>query len=128
MLKIPITSEPNQSVFFTITVNGRNLNIGLDLRYINETCWVMDIIDRDTEQAWLTNIPLFPAIDPSQNILGAYEYLQIGEAYIARIEETLEDGPTGDDLGAIWFLIWNDNLEYVDPKGLDTGDIPVWEG
>lgn len=127
MQRIPLTSEPNQTVFFTTTINGKNLSLTLDLKYINDTYWMMTVTNRITGATLLTNLPLVPAEPPYQNILSSFEYLQIGEAYIARTEETREDGPDDETLGVTWFLIWNDNLEWVDPRGLDIDDPPIWE-
>lgn len=127
MFRVPVNSNPNQSLFFTAEINRKNMNIELRLRYINDTYWVMDILNRDTREFYLTNIPLVPAEDPAQNILEAYDSMWIGNAYIVPTDNITVDGPTGDDLGTSWALVWDNNYDVPDPTGKNTEVILVWE-
>lgn len=126
MYKVPVTSAPNQTIFFTITINGVNLSLELFLRFIDETYWIMDISNHETGQIYLTSIPLVTADDPAQNLLTPYDYLGIGTAYIVATDNISDDGPTSDNLGTSWALLWDDNYDVQDPKGGNTDDIPVW--
>lgn len=127
MIKVPVTSAPNQSFFMTTTINNKNLSLEFFLSYRNDTYWTMDIKNRETGVMYLSNVPLLPADDPAQNVIEAFESLEIGVAYIVQTDNLVADGPDGNNLGTSWTLVWDDNLEVRDPKGGATEVILVWE-
>lgn len=127
MFRVPVTSDPNQTIFFTTTINGSNISLELFLRYIDDTYWTMDISNHATGQTYLTSIPLLAGDDPDQNLIESYGYLRIGNAYIVPTDNIIADGPTADNLGTSWALIWDDNSDWQDPKGIGTEVVLVWE-
>lgn len=127
MFRVPVTSDPNQTVFFTATINGANLTVELALKFMDETYWTMDIKNHLTGKVYLTAIPLLAGDDPAQNLLEAYTSLRIGSAYILPTDNITEDGPTSENLGTSWVLLWDDNNDWVDPKGEASEVILVWE-
>lgn len=126
MFKVPVTSSPNQTIFFTGTINGSNVSLELFLKFVDNTYWTMDIINHSTGIPYVMGVPLIAAENPAQNLLEAYDYLRIGSAYIVPTDNITADGPNADNLGTGWELLWDDNYNFPNIKGQDTGDILVW--
>lgn len=127
MFRVPVTSSPNQTIFFTATINGENKTLELILKFMDGTYWTMDIRNHATNETYLTAIPLVAGNDPAQNLIEAYDYMRIGSAYIVPTDNLIADGPTADNLGTSWALLWDDNYNWQDPKGQGTEVILVWE-
>lgn len=103
---IPLTTDPNDTFTSTIPINGENKKFYFFLRYNEEAgYWVMDLSDENKEPV-VSSIPLISGI----NILGQYEYLKIGKAYIVKTDSSLlADKPDVTNLGTTFKLVWTDN-------------------
>lgn len=111
MQQIPISSLQNQSFQTTVVVNGNNVTLGIVLRF-NEVAgyWVMTISNPTTNTVILDSIPLFADIYPAGNLLGQYEYLEIGEWYLVNVSGTTIDIPNSSNLGTDYLLLVGDNV------------------
>jgi hypothetical protein len=108
---IPLTNDPIQTLVVSLTVNGQRLTLTLTLRF-NEVVryWVMNVADANGN-TYITNIPLVTGVWPSANILGQYQYLLIGSAYVLDISnDDVSDYPNAHDLNKSFALLWGDNV------------------
>jgi hypothetical protein len=108
---IILTNEPNQRMGMSLTVNGASLQLNVTLRY-NEMInyWIMDIADANNNSV-LTDIPLLTGVFPAANILGQYQYLQIGSAYVLDVSnDDVRDYPNVNDIATSFVLLWGDNV------------------
>ncbi|MDY6148961.1 MAG: hypothetical protein SPI35_08105 [Porphyromonas sp.] len=105
--EIPLTPAPFAQKTFKLTLNGaRNINILLKLRYYDlYELWVADVCDNTTGEELITGMPLVPGV----NLLGQYEYLNIGSAWIVAVEPTKQQHPDNETLGSQWVLAWGDS-------------------
>ena len=126
MVQIPLTPALNQTFQVSLTINDQPLNLQLTLRYISGAYWVMTAADCDTKTVYVSNLPLVPGGNPSQNILSQFNYLRIGCAYLVKVDAAAGDLPGLDNLGTGYVLLWDDNMDAPNPKGLNTGDVLVW--
>lgn len=103
---IPLTTDPNNTFSSTIPVNGKNVTFNFFLRYNTEAgYWVMDLLDA-SKNPLISSMPLLTGI----NLLEQYEYLQIGKAYIVKIDDSLQvDSPSSTNLGTDFVLVWDSN-------------------
>lgn len=108
---VPLTNSPNQNFQVTLNVNNAILKLQLGISY-NEfgQYWIMQIADNNGN-ILLADVPLITGTYPAANILGQYEYLQIGSAYMLNISNgtTANDFPNDSDLGSDFILLWGDN-------------------
>ena len=104
MYKIPVTSEPDQSFSCSIPIGGKNTLLGFRIRY-NDIAryWWMAISDSKGNML-LDSIPLLTG----SNILGQYQYLSIGSAYIINNGNSLLSDPDESTLGTDFLLMWGD--------------------
>ena len=105
---IPLTTEPNQILSVTIPVNDKNITLNLVIRYnVMANYWVMTIKD-SFGNILIGSIPLTPGEYPAADILGQYQYLAIGSAFVVNASNTDIDIPTDTTLGTDHFLLWGD--------------------
>lgn len=105
---IPLTTNPNQNITVTIPVNGNNITLNLIIAYnLIANYWVMTIIDT-SGNVLLDSIPLVTGQYPAADILGQYEYLGLGSAFLVNISNANIDFPTDSDLGTDFVLMWGD--------------------
>lgn len=105
MYIIPLTTDPNQTFSSTIPVDGKNITFYFFLRFNTEAgYWALDIMDKN-KNTILSSVPLISGI----NLLAQYSYLNIGSAYIAKIDKTIaSDQPNEYNLGTDFVLVWGD--------------------
>ena len=109
--QIPLTADPNQVFAVSLPVDGKNLDLILELRYNTEAgYWTMDVLDK-TRNPLLAAIPLFTGTAPAADLLGQYGYLGIGRAVIVPSGHTTTGQPNDQNLGAEFFLLWGDTSE-----------------
>lgn len=108
MYIVPTTSSPNQTFSSTIPIDGNKIKLYFFLRYNTEQqCWQMDLSDAN-KQPLLASIPLVGGV----NILEQYSYLNIGSAYVLKINPNLQSSrPSSDNLGKDFILVWGDTNE-----------------
>jgi len=101
--EIPLDSTPGQSFTITLSVDNKNVSYGFFLRW-NDIAkyWTMDILVEGVQK--LTGIPLLV----NQNLLGQYQYLQIGSAYLIRVSDNQNEQPDDTNLGTDFILVWGD--------------------
>lgn len=106
---IPLTSDPNQTLKTTVSVNGQNKSLQLDIRY-NDIAgyWIMKVTDLSTGTVLLDSMPLLCGLYPASNLLGQYAYLGIGSAYVIKASDIAADSPDDTNLGTDFFLVWSD--------------------
>jgi hypothetical protein len=105
---IKITSSRNQTFTANLTVDGSTLTLTITLIFAEmSNYWVMSIYNMGGTLL-VDSIPLIAGYFPANNLLGAYEYLHIGSAYLVNISNTGEEYPSQGTLATDWQLIWND--------------------
>lgn len=108
---IPLTSDPNQKLSVTLPINNINLTLNLTVRYNTvANYWVMTIADKDNDLI-LDSVPLITGGYSAADILGQYQYLGIGSAYIVNVGNSALDYPDDTCLGTDFVLVWGDNYE-----------------
>ena len=105
--KIPITTSPNATYRFRISLKGNEVNqdIIIKLRYLDlYEVWTMDVYKDSLGDLVLCGAPLVCGT----NILGQYEHLDIGEAYIVQAKADDLMHPDNRTLGNDFVLVWGD--------------------
>lgn len=109
--KIPLTSDPDQTLQVTVPVDGRNLELKLRLRYkLRQQCWAMDITKAGDQSSCLVGLPLLPGIYPHNDILEQYRYMELGSAFCIQAQPTELQRPDDSTLGTAFYLLWGDTL------------------
>lgn len=102
---ISITNQPNQS--FTISIPRTAGNLILEF-FVNFNpvmkYWQMSITRPDTGQDLILNLPLVNRAP--LGLLDAYEYLDIGNAYLTPLSADAPDYPGQNDWGKYFALVW----------------------
>lgn len=108
MYIVPLTSSPNQTFTSTIPIDGKKIKLYFFLRYNTEQkCWEMDLCDSN-KSPLVNSLPLICGL----NLLEQYGYLNIGSAYILKLDSNIEsDRPNENNLGKDFILIWGDTDE-----------------
>jgi hypothetical protein len=102
---VPLTTSPNQTFTSTIPIDGKKIKFNFFLRFNTEAgYWVLDISDSSNTNL-LASINLVCGL----NLLEQYSYLNIGSAYIVKVDDSLsDDSPTENNLGTDFVLVWGD--------------------
>nr|DAV88030.1 MAG TPA: hypothetical protein [Caudoviricetes sp.] len=105
---IPLTTMPYSTQTFKLTLEGgaRNINIKLYLRY-NDLYgnWNAAIYDNSTGKLLIDMLPLVCGVD----LLGQFQYMDIGHAYIVPVDNTDLMMPDNNTLGTTFKLVWGDD-------------------
>jgi hypothetical protein len=105
---IPLTTANNQTFTVQLTVNGQPLTLNLTVSYnAMAGYWSMAVADVNNNQL-VASVPLITGEYPAANILGQYEYLLIGEAYVLNTSSSQADYPGQLTLNQ-FTLLWTDN-------------------
>lgn len=105
--KIPINTAPGASYGFRISLKGNtiNLDVRIILHYLDMyDFWTMDVYNDLTKEPLVLNVPLVMGL----NLLGQYEYLDVGEAYILNDKNSDLMHPDNVTLGNDFILVWGD--------------------
>ncbi len=107
---VPLTADPNQSLTITLPINNENITLGLAIRYNSiANYWVMTISDGNGNLL-IDSLPLVQGDYPAADILGQYQYLNIGSAFIVNASNSELDIPNDISLGVDHFLLWGDSV------------------
>lgn len=107
---IPLTNAPNQTLTVNLSVNNTALTLTLSINYMEVgQYWVMQISDANGKQL-LVDVPLLTGGYPAANVLGQYQYLRIGSAYVLNVAQSTVDYPDSNNLGTDFVLLWGDNV------------------
>jgi hypothetical protein len=107
---VPLTTDPNQSFTITLPIDSINITLGLGIRYnLVANYWVMSVSDSDGNLL-IDSLPLVTGEYPASDILGQYEYLGIGSAFVVNVSNIDEDLPTDTTLGTDFYLMWGDRV------------------
>lgn len=107
MYIVPLTSSPNQTFTSSIPIDGKAIKFYFFLRYNTEQkCWQMDLSDSN-KTPLITSVPLIGSL----NILEQYSYLNIGSAYVVKVDPNIaDDRPNEYNLGKDFILVWGDTV------------------
>jgi hypothetical protein len=109
---VNLNSVPNQTFLANLSVNAVALKLNLYVSF-NEIAqyWIMQISDVNNN-ILIASVPLVTGSWPAANLLGQYQYMQIGSAYLLNVSNgnTQLDYPNGQDLGIDFQLLWGDNV------------------
>lgn len=110
MYIIPLTTDPNQTFFCTIPVDGENLPLRFFLRYIEPAgYWIMNIKHGITVETLVDALPILTGEYPAANLLQQYSHLKIGSAVVTPTGlPTGSPEPDDKTLGAAYVLVWGD--------------------
>jgi len=104
---IPLDPSPNQTFGVVLTVDGRNINLQIKLRWnILAQYWVMTIIDPGIGDYLVDGIVITTGVLPTINILQPYSYLGIGSCYIINVSGVDGDYPDEFNLGTDYVMLW----------------------
>ena len=108
--EIPVTSEPNQTFRTTIPIDGINKTFIFNIRFNSGSgYWVMTLTDDLTNRNLVDSIPFFAGIFPAANLLEQFAYLNIGSAYVVKVNpDIVEENPNAETLGSGFKLFWSD--------------------
>lgn len=114
---IPLDAAPNQSFKVTVNVGARQVSLGVTLRYSEPAAyWVMTLVD-EAGNLLLDSVPLVTGQFPAANILGQYQHLEIGSAYVVNASSVpAPDYPNNLDLGTDFLLAWGDQVAFAAPS------------
>lgn len=107
MFIIPLTTSPNQKFTSTIPIDGKKIKFNFFMRFNTEAnYWVLDIYNSANTNL-LASINLVCGL----NLLEQYSYLNIGSAYIVKVDKTLDmDIPNEYNIGSDFVLVWGDTV------------------
>jgi hypothetical protein len=98
---IKLTNKPNQTFKTTIPGDTRNLSFKLFISYNRQAgYWVLSIYDT-TNNPIIANIPMLAGYD----LLGQYQYLNIGSIYILNVGDQTQSDPNETNI-ANFVLAW----------------------
>lgn len=105
--EIPLNNAPYSEQTFKLNLEGgaKNIYIKLVLRYHDlYDLWTASVTNNATGEVLIDTLPLVPGVD----LLGQYQYLEIGHAYIVAATDTDLMQPDNTTLGSAFLLIWGD--------------------
>jgi hypothetical protein len=105
---VPLAVAPNQTFAVQLTVNGQPLTLNLLLGYSEMAGYWQLTISSVNGTVLIASVPLITGWSPAANILGQYQYLQIGSAYLLNTGNVNVDYPGPNNLGS-FSLLWGDN-------------------
>lgn len=71
----------------------------------------MSVTDSITDKSLITGLPLIDSMYPSSNLLKQYTHLNIGSAYLIKINpDNMDYKPNENNLGKDFILVWGDNI------------------
>ncbi len=111
---IPVTNSPNQAMLVSLNINDTIVKLNLTFSF-NEMAqyWVMSVADVNNNPL-IASVPLITGNWPAANILGQYQYLGIGSAYVINVSTgNVADYPGINDLGINFVLLWSDNVNVT---------------
>ena len=110
---VPLANSPDQSIQVILAVNNNTLTMNLRV-YFNtyQGCWMMDIADQFGAPL-ISSIPVVTGVWPAGNILSAWDYMQIGAAYLVNQNGSTADIPNASSLGSDFVLLWDDNPSFA---------------
>lgn len=102
---IPLTSNPNQSLSVSLTVDGKPLQLILEVRYVEVAgYWILTIRD-SSGNLIIDSVPMVCGTYPAANLLEQQRYLAIGSWYIVNVGNSSLDFPDATCLGSD-FQLW----------------------
>jgi Domain of unknown function (DUF6983) len=105
---VPLDNSPNQTFNLVIAIDGTTKTLRLNLRY-NEIAdyWVMTVSDI-AGNVLVDSVACVTGNITAGNILGQFEYLSIGSAYLINSSGVSSpDFPDNTDLGSDFQLLWD---------------------
>jgi hypothetical protein len=100
-VSIPITNQPNQVFQCNVPVDGVNIPLGFFISWNNiAQYWMMTLYQNTTEL--IANLAMV-----NSNLLGQYQYLNVGQAFIVPLGTGVADYPGVSDWGNNFLLVWN---------------------
>lgn len=106
---VPLTPSLNQSLTCTLPVDSSNITLSFTFTYNAQGgYWFMSVTDA-SNTLLLDGVPVITGQYPAANILGQYQHLGIGSAYLVPVSSVLADNPDFDSLGSDFVLVWSDS-------------------
>lgn len=100
---IPLTTDPNNTLQCSLTLNGVSYTFSLFLAYNTIAgYWAMTISDAKTNTVLISAIPLITGCD----LLEQYAYMGLGSMYIVNTDNNSADYPDDTNLGTAFVLRW----------------------
>jgi hypothetical protein len=107
---VPLTNAPNQSLTITLPINDINITLNLTVRYnLIANYWILTVADQ-AGAVMLDSLPLVSGGYPAADILGQYQYLGIGSAFVVNASSSDLDIPSDATFGVDHFLVWGDSV------------------
>ncbi len=110
-VEIPLDSSPDQRLRVTVPIDGKNVTLGLRLRYNTVAgCWMMTVYDKDGTLL-IDSLPLVTGEYPAADLLAQHRHLGLGSAVVVNVGAAPSfpsDVPDSGNLGSGFVLIWGD--------------------
>lgn len=104
MIYIPLDNLPNHSFDITLPIDGENKTFNLFTSYNEGHYWTIQF--RDVNKNPITpNLPLISG----ENLFQGLDYLNIGELYLIRNSDVIEEIPNVETIENDYLLIWREN-------------------
>lgn len=103
---IPLQAQPNRSFSCSIPVDDENISLNFSMSYNDFAGYWSMTISRSSDDMLIRNLPIIPG----DNILGQFEYMRIGSAFVVPRQSVEEQWPGYNTLTSDWYLIWGDNI------------------
>jgi hypothetical protein len=107
---VPLQSIPNQAFTVSLTVDSAPLVLLLSLNYDSiKGYWDM-VVSNQAGTVLIDSVPLTTGEYPAANLLGQYQYMELGSAYLLNTGGAASDYPTANNLEA-FSLVWGDTVQ-----------------
>lgn len=98
-----LTNSPNQTLKITVPGDTNTLSLVVTLSYnAMAGYWVMGIYDVATRDPIIVGIPFLPGHD----LMGQYQYLNIGSIYVYNIGDSTISIPNDTNIAGNFVLVW----------------------
>lgn len=106
MIRIPISSSPNQEFTITLPYSDRNRQVKIFAWENNiSKYWEFTMRDMATNTDLITAMPLVPC----QDMLEQYQYLKLGHLYLVNIGDAMfKEFPITENIATFWYLVWQE--------------------
>lgn len=106
---IPLSNAQNQTFKVQLAVNSTQITLNISINYSAMAgYWLMTLSDVNGNLL-ISAIPLITGWYPAANVLGQYQYMRIGSAYLLNVSGLAMDYPDQTNL-AQFSLLWGDNV------------------
>jgi len=107
IVTVPINNLPNQVFSMAFPNASNNVQLGFNLVWNRvASYWMMNIKNVDLNQSLISNLPLLSTNKYAQDLLAAYQYLNIGSAFVVPNASATTENPGLNDWERNFVMYW----------------------